>query len=155
MSAPRPVLTEGRFEIESVGDAPDPADLMGARDARDPDLALHVWDNGAAGRHEVRGQRLGIVGGSPPSVVAQRLGLRVLCYDSQDRPALGQAMRCGSLDELLEPSETITGHIDGQDGSAGLFGAAQFRRIPARTLFPNLARGFVVDHRALAGPPSM
>jgi D-3-phosphoglycerate dehydrogenase len=34
-------------------------------------------------------------------------------------------------------------------GNAGLFGEEQFARMPQRSLFLNLSRGFVVDHEAL------
>jgi D-3-phosphoglycerate dehydrogenase len=63
--------------------------------------------------------------------------------------ALGNARRCNSLDELLETAETISLHVDGRAGNAGLFGAEQFARMRPRSLFLNLCRGFVVDHEAL------
>jgi D-3-phosphoglycerate dehydrogenase len=39
--------------------------------------------------------------------------------------------------------------VDGRAGNAGMFGAEQFARMPKRSLFLNLSRGFVVDHEAL------
>ncbi|MEX5716987.1 phosphoglycerate dehydrogenase [Geodermatophilus maliterrae] len=126
-----------------------------ARRLVDRDRALHAgtWDKSAAGSHEIRGRTLGIVGygniGSQLSVLAEALGMRVLFYDLEDKLALGNAQACGSLEELLERSETVTLHVDGRAGNAGLFGREQFARMPRRSLFLNLSRGFVVDHEAL------
>jgi D-3-phosphoglycerate dehydrogenase len=126
-----------------------------ARRLVDRDRALHTgtWDKSATGSHEVRGRTLGIVGygniGSQLSVLAEALGMRVLFYDLEDKLALGNAEACGSLEELLERSEAVTLHVDGRAGNAGLFGAEQFARMPRRSLFLNLSRGFVVDHEAL------
>ena len=126
-----------------------------ARRLVDRDRALHdgVWDKSAKGSHEIRGRTLGIVGygniGSQLSVIAEALGMRVIFYDLEDKLALGNAEACGSLDELLERAETVTLHVDGRAGNAGLFGAEQFARMRRRSLFLNLSRGFVVDHEAL------
>jgi D-3-phosphoglycerate dehydrogenase len=126
-----------------------------ARRLIERDRALHsgTWDKSATGSHEIRGRTLGIVGygniGSQLSVLAEALGMRVLFYDLEDKLALGNARACGSLDELLEAAETVTLHVDGRGGNAGLFGAEQFARMRPRSLFLNLSRGFVVDHEAL------
>jgi len=126
-----------------------------ARRLTDRDRSLHagVWDKSATGSHEIRGRTLGIVGygniGSQLSVLAESLGMRVLFYDLEDKLALGNAEACGSLEELLERAETVTLHVDGRGGNAGLFGAEQFARMRRRSLFLNLSRGFLVDHEAL------
>jgi len=126
-----------------------------ARRLIERDRALHAgtWDKSASGSHEIRGRTLGIVGygniGSQLSVLAEALGMRVLFYDLEDKLALGNARACGSLEELLEAAETVTLHVDGRGGNAGLFGAGQFARMRPRSLFLNLSRGFVVDHEAL------
>jgi D-3-phosphoglycerate dehydrogenase len=112
-----------------------------------------VWDKSATGSHEVRGRSIGIVGygniGSQLSVVAESLGMRVFFYDTEDKLALGNARRCSSLEELLDSVETVTLHVDGREGNAGIFGAPQFARMRPRSLFLNLSRGFVVDYDAL------
>jgi D-3-phosphoglycerate dehydrogenase len=126
-----------------------------ARHLTDKNAAMHdgVWDKSAKGAHEVRGRTLGIVGygniGSQLSVVAEALGMRVLFYDVADKLALGNARRCDSLDELLAEAETVSLHVDGRPGNAGLFGAAEFAKMRPRSLFLNLCRGIVVDHEAL------
>jgi D-3-phosphoglycerate dehydrogenase len=112
-----------------------------------------IWDKSAAGAHEVRGRRLGIVGygniGTQLSVLAENLGMSVYFYDISDKLALGNARRCSTLHELLETAETVTLHVDGRDGNRGIFGEAEFAAMRPRSLFLNLSRGFVVDHAAL------
>jgi D-3-phosphoglycerate dehydrogenase / 2-oxoglutarate reductase len=126
-----------------------------ARHLTDKNSAMHagVWDKSAKGAHEVRGRTLGIVGygniGSQLSVVAEALGMRVLFYDVADKLALGNARRCDSLEELLREAETVSLHVDGRPGNAGLFGAEEFAKMRPRSLFLNLCRGIVVDHEAL------
>jgi D-3-phosphoglycerate dehydrogenase len=126
-----------------------------ARRLTERDKALHagVWDKSSTGSHEIRGRTLGIVGygniGSQLSVVAEMLGMQVYFYDTDDKLALGNARRCSSLEELLDTVETVTLHVDGRAGNAGIFGAEQFARMRPRSLFLNLSRGFVVDYEAL------
>jgi len=120
---------------------------------RDDLMHAGIWDKSAEGAHEVRGRTLGIVGygniGSQLSVVAEALGMRVVFYDTTEKLALGNARACASLDELLAQADTVTLHVDGRDGNAGMFGAAQFAAMRPRSLFLNLSRGFVVDYAAL------
>jgi D-3-phosphoglycerate dehydrogenase len=112
-----------------------------------------VWDKSAVGSHEVRGRRLGIIGygniGSQLSVLAESLGMSVLFYDSADKLALGNARRCGTLEELLAEADVVTLHVDGRAGNSDLFGEEQFARMRRGSIFLNLSRGFVVDHGAL------
>ncbi len=126
-----------------------------ARRLTERDKALHagVWDKSSEGSHEVRGRTLGIVGygniGSQLSVVAEMLGMQVYFYDTDEKLALGNARRCSSLEELIDTVETVTLHVDGRGGNAGIFGRQQFERMRPRSLFLNLSRGFVVDYEAL------
>jgi D-3-phosphoglycerate dehydrogenase len=75
--------------------------------------------------------------------------MSVYFYDTEEKLALGNARRCSSLEELLDVAETVTLHVDGRMGNAGIFGAPQFARMRHRSLFLNLSRGFVVDYEAL------
>jgi D-3-phosphoglycerate dehydrogenase len=112
-----------------------------------------VWSKSAAGAHEVRGRRLGIVGygniGSQLSVLAESLGMSVAYYDTADRLALGNARRCSSLEELLGWADVITLHVDGRPDNRGMFGETEFSAMRDGALFLNLSRGFVVDHGSL------
>jgi D-3-phosphoglycerate dehydrogenase len=121
----------------------------------DKNSAMHagVWDKSAVGSHEVRGRRLGIVGygniGSQLSVLAESLGMSVLFFDTADKLALGNARRCGTLEELLAEADVVSLHVDGRAGNSGLFGEDQLSRMRPGSIFLNLSRGFVVDHSAL------
>ena len=116
-------------------------------------LQAGVWDKSAAGAHEIRGRRLGIIGygniGSQLSVVAESLGMSVSFYDIADKLALGNARRCSTVEELLDDADIVSLHVDGRAGNAGLFGEAELRRMKEGSIFLNLSRGFVVDHQAL------
>ena len=117
------------------------------------DMHAGTWNKSAVGSHEIRGRRLGIVGygniGSQLSVLAETLGMSVHFFDIADKLALGNAVRCTSLDELLESVDVVTLHVDGRPGNSGLFGEAEFGRMRPGSIFLNLSRGFVVDHAAL------
>jgi D-3-phosphoglycerate dehydrogenase len=112
-----------------------------------------VWSKSAAGAHEVRGRRLGIVGygniGSQLSVLAENMGMTVGFYDTADRLALGNARRLGSLEDLLGWADVVTLHVDGRPDNRGLFGETEFAAMRPGSLFMNLSRGFVVDHGSL------
>ena len=120
---------------------------------KNTDMHGGVWDKSAVGSHEVRGRRLGIVGygniGSQLSVLAESLGMRVLFFDTADRLALGNARRCGTLDELLAESDVVSLHVDGRSSNSGIFAEEQFARMRQGSIFLNLSRGFVVSHEAL------
>ena len=120
---------------------------------KNTDMHAGVWDKSAVGSHEVRGRKLGIVGygniGSQLSVLAESLGMRVMFYDTADRLALGNARRCGTLDELLAESDIVSLHVDGRSSNSGIFGEQQFDRMRPGSIFLNLSRGFVVSHEAL------
>jgi D-3-phosphoglycerate dehydrogenase len=120
---------------------------------KNTDMHAGVWDKSAVGAHEIRGRRLGIVGygniGAQLSVLAEALGMSVGFFDTADKLALGNARRFTSVDELLGWADIVTLHVDGRPGNKDIFGAEQFARMRAGSLFLNLSRGFVVDHAAL------
>ncbi|GAB3599962.1 phosphoglycerate dehydrogenase [Angustibacter peucedani] len=126
-----------------------------ARRLTEKNTAMHagIWDKSAKGSHEVRGRTLGIVGygniGSQLSVLAEALGMSVFFYDTEDRLAMGNARRCGSLQELLETAEVVSLHVDGRPGNQDLFGEKEFAAMRPRSMFMNMSRGFVVDTGAL------
>ncbi|MDA8061675.1 MAG: phosphoglycerate dehydrogenase [Actinomycetota bacterium] len=132
------------------------AEIIGlTRRLSEKDRAMHagIWDKSAAGAHEVRGRRLGIVGygniGTQLSVLAENLGMSVSFYDTADRLALGNARRCSSLEELLASVDVVTLHVDGRPDNRNLFGEEELAAMRPGSLFLNLSRGFVVDHAAL------
>lgn len=117
------------------------------------DMHAGVWNKSAAGSHEVRGRKLGIVGygniGSQLSVVAEALGLAVYFFDTDDKMSLGNATRCSTIEELLQTVDIVTLHVDGRPGNAGLFGESEFSQMMPGSTFLNLSRGIAVDTDAL------
>ena len=97
-----------------------------------------MWDKSASGSHEVRGKTLGIIGYG-------NIGMRVVFYDIEEKLAMGNAHRCGTLNELLEQSDVVTLHVDGRKSNIGFFGDDQFAHMKQDAIFINLSRGFVAD----------
>ena len=120
---------------------------------RDKSLHNGIWDKTADGAHEVRGKTLGIIGygniGTQLSVLAENLGMSVVFYDTEEKLALGNAKRLGSLEELLATADVVTLHVDGRGGNAGLFGEREISKMKQGSILINLSRGFVVDTQAL------
>jgi len=112
------------------------------------------WVKSAAGSHEARGRRLGIVGyghiGSQVSVLAEALGMSVVYYDIEPKLALGNARPLASLEEVLEAADVVTLHVPETAQTAGMMGAAELARMKPGAHLINASRGTVVDIGALA-----
>ena len=125
------------------------------RNIPDKIIGMHKgkWDKSAAKSNEIRNSTLGLIGygniGSQLSVLAEAIGLRVLYYDIEEKLALGNAVKCASLDELLERSDIISLHVDGRAENVEMISEAQFAKMRDNVVFINLSRGKVVDIEAL------
>lgn len=112
------------------------------------------WQKSAAGAHEVRGKKLGIIGygniGSQLSVLASGLGLHVYYFDVEPKLAHGNARSCASLDELLAISDVVTVHVPSTDQTRGMIDAAALSKMKPGAALINHARGDLVDIDALA-----
>lgn len=122
----------------------------------DKSQKLHqgIWEKSAAGAHEVRGRRLGIIGygniGSQLSVLAEALGMEVWYYDTREKLALGNTKKCDSILELLRKSDIVTIHVDGRKENQYLIGVKEIAAMKQSALLINTSRGHVVDMAALA-----
>ena len=129
--------------------------IMLIRNIPDKSNSMHkgVWDKSAKGSFEVRGKKLGIVGygniGAQLSVLAESLGMKVLYFDAEEKLALGNAVKCKTLKELLEASDVITLHVDGRAKNENLISEKEFALMKQGVIFINLSRGHVVDIKAL------
>jgi D-3-phosphoglycerate dehydrogenase len=129
--------------------------IMLVRNLPDKARAMHngKWEKSAAGAQEVRGKKLGIIGygniGAQLSVVAEAIGMDVYYYDLEEKLAMGNATKCESLEELLGLVDVLTLHVDGRPENNNIFGAKQFEMMKDGSIFINLARGKVVDVKAL------
>ncbi|MBT3221550.1 MAG: 3-phosphoglycerate dehydrogenase, partial [Proteobacteria bacterium] len=124
------------------------------------DVATHAnrWEKSAAGRFEVLGKCLGIVGlgniGRQVARVAEALGMEVLFYDNRFvAQEVGGEMGwegCRTLAELFQQSDMVTVHLSASDvwgnsndgildAHLGELGAERDKSSPR--IFLNLARG--------------
>ncbi|MDO1511306.1 phosphoglycerate dehydrogenase [Maribacter confluentis] len=130
--------------------------IMLMRSVFDRSREIHEgqWQKTAAGSREVRGKNLGIVGygniGKQLSVLAEAMGMRVYYYDVDDKLALGNAVKCNSLEDLLNVSDVVTLHIDDNKANKNFIGAREIKQMKKGAMLINLSRGFVVDIDALA-----
>ena len=112
------------------------------------------WKKTASGSKEVRGKNLGIIGygniGKQLSVLAEAMGMRVYYYDIDDKLALGNAIKCNTLENLLNVSDVVTLHIDDNEANKNFIGEREINQMKNGAIFINLSRGFVVDIEALA-----
>jgi len=111
------------------------------------------WNKSAKNSREVRGKNLGIVGygniGKQLSVLAEAIGMRVYYYDLENRLALGNAVKCNSLEDLLNVSDVVSLHIDDSKSNLNFIGEREINQMRDGALLINLSRGFVVDIPAL------
>lgn len=129
--------------------------IMLMRNIPDKSNKMHQgkWDKSATGSFEIRGKNLGIIGygniGAQLSVLAENLGMKVFYYDKEEKLALGNAIKCKSLKELLPIADIITIHIDGRESNTNVIGSEEFKLMKKGVIFLNLSRGHVVDIPAL------
>lgn len=93
---------------------------------------------------------LGRIGGRLARVLAA-LGAALLYHDLRDiAPDDRAAAQPVSAEQLFERSDVVSVHVDGRGSNRGLIGERLLSRLPARAIFINTSRGFVVDNQALA-----
>ncbi|MCX2720201.1 phosphoglycerate dehydrogenase [Lentiprolixibacter aurantiacus] len=116
---------------------------------RNKELHSGIWNKTASNSHEVRGKNLGIVGygniGKQLSVLAEAMGMRVYYYDIEDRLALGNAVKCDTLEDLLNVSDVVSLHIDDNPANKNFIGERELAQMRKGAFLINLSRGFVVD----------
>lgn len=129
--------------------------IMLIRNLPDKTGQMHAgnWNKSATNSFEIRGKKLGIIGygniGAQLSVLAESLGMQVYYYDIDERLAMGNAIKCSTLEELLKLADILTLHVDGREENKNLLGSKEFSLMKQGVIFLNLSRGHVVDIRAL------
>ena len=112
------------------------------------------WEKSAAGRQEVRGRTLGIVGygniGSQLSTLAESLGMKVIYYDRYPKLRHGNAEPVESLTDLLAASDIVSLHVPDSASTHGMIGENELRAMKRGSYLINNSRGTVVDLGALA-----
>jgi len=122
------------------------------------DTSMHAgrWDRSALLGSELKGRTLGIVGlgriGGEVATRARAFGMNVLGYDPYIAPSRFEALRVqkmDSLESLLEQSNVLTLHTPLTDETTGMIGKREIARLPRQALVVNMARGGIVDEKAL------
>nr|WP_297788373.1 phosphoglycerate dehydrogenase [uncultured Allomuricauda sp.] len=128
--------------------------LMRSIFPRSTEIHNGEWNKTAIGSQEVRGKNLGIVGygniGKQMSVLAEAMGMKVYYYDVNDQLALGNAVKCDTLEDLLNVSDVVTLHVDDNKANKNFIGEREINQMKDGAKLINLSRGFVVDIDALA-----
>ena len=114
------------------------------------------WDRSKLMGREVKGRTLAIVGvgriGTEVSKRAHAFGMDVIGYDpyiGDDRFASLRVRRYTRLEDLLPLADIITVHTPLTDETRGLIGADELRKLKRGAIVVNMARGGIVDDKAL------
>jgi D-3-phosphoglycerate dehydrogenase len=115
-------------------------------------MKAHKWDKKSLEGTELFGKTLGIIGCGRIGVeVARRaiaFGMKVLVYDVIPVKT-DLAVKQVELDELLAGADLITVHVPKQPKP--ILGEDEFRKMKDGVIIVNVARGGVVDEKALLG----
>ncbi|MGI3748294.1 MAG: 2-hydroxyacid dehydrogenase [Janthinobacterium lividum] len=117
------------------------------------------WQQNIGPKHfgsDVHGKTLGIIGmGRIGEAVAQRghfgFGMPVIYHSHSPKPAVEARFNAHyrSLEDVLREADFVCLTVPLTAETEGLIGAEQFAQMRPETIFINLARGKVVDERAL------
>lgn len=114
-----------------------------------------LWERASKGV-EAHGKTLGLVGcgriGAEVARRARAFGMRVVAYDPYLSPDRAREMAVGlvTLPDLLEESDFLSIHAPLTDETRGLLGREELARMKPTAFLLNMARGGIVDERALA-----
>lgn len=112
------------------------------------------WGYRPENNFEIRGKKLGIIGyghaGRQLSVLAEALGMDVYFYDLLEKPALGNATKCGTMKELLRKTEVVSIHVDERPENKSFFDKAAFRAMRQNAVLINISNGAAIDLKSLA-----
>ncbi len=159
------VLNDPKSNGRSVAELVIGQLLMGARripEAWD-ECRRSAWAKSAAGRFEVKGRTLGVLGlghiGKQVARLAEGLGMNILFFDTSEvAQAVGETMDwevAASFEDLFERSDVVTVHLSAED-DRGRSNRLAIRREHFQILgngalpdgprvFINLARGFLFE----------
>jgi D-3-phosphoglycerate dehydrogenase len=122
----------------------------------DASLRAGKWERKKFVGTELAGKTIGIIGlGRIGACVARRLrgfDVHLIAYSpfTEEEATRRLGVEPVSLDELLQRSDFITIHTPLNEDTRGLLGAAQFALMKDGVRIVNVARGGIVDERALA-----
>lgn len=119
----------------------------------DQHMKAGQWDRSGHRGHEIRGKKLGIIGyghsGQQLSVLAEALGMDVYFYDFVEKPAIGKAVKCQSLKELIRKVNVVSIHVDHRPENEGFFDRLAFKAMQQDSILINLSNGQAIEMDAL------
>jgi D-3-phosphoglycerate dehydrogenase len=119
-------------------------------------LAAGEWKRSKYTGIELYEKRIGIVGlGRIGALIASRLqafGVEIVAYDPYVTEARAQQLGVAllPLDELLATSDFVTIHMPKTPETTGMIGAKQLKAMKKTAFVINVARGGLIDEKALA-----
>ena len=123
--------------------------------AADRSMKAGEWDKKSFTGIELYGKTLGLVGagriGGQVAKRARAFGMRVVVYDPflTDDRAHELDVELRSLDVVLSESDVISIHVPLTEATKGLIGSNELATLKPSALVLNVARGGVLDERAL------
>lgn len=130
--------------------------VMLMRRISDKNAAAHkgVWLKDASGSHELRHKTMGIIGygniGAQVGIISEALGMKVLYYDTETKLPLGNAVACGTMEDVIAGSDIVTLHVPGMEQTRNLVNAENLQDFREGAILINCARGEVADLEAVA-----
>ena len=122
------------------------------------DTTMHAgkWDRSALLGSELKDRTLGIIGlgriGGEVATRARAFGMKVVAYDPYIAQSRFEALRVEQtqmLDDVLEHANILTVHTPLTDETKGMIGKRELARLPQQAIVVNMARGGIVDEKAL------
>lgn len=114
------------------------------------------WDRSKLLGTELRGRSLGIVGlgriGGEVALRARAFGMSLCAYDpyvTDERFDMLRVSRAKSLQDLLKASDVVTVHTPLNPETTGMIGANEIGVLKRGSIIANLARGGIVEEKAL------
>ncbi len=102
---------------------------------------------------EIHSATIGIIGagriGGTLAALLHALGATVLAYDIKERDDLRDIVTYTTKEDVLRRSDVVSLHVDLNETSAGLIGAAEFALMQPTAGIVNASRGPVIDTAAL------
>lgn len=125
--------------------------------AADRSMRAGQWDRKSFNGAELQGKTLGLLGagriGSEVARRARAFGMRVIAYDPflTEERAQAIGLELAPLDAIIREGDIISVHVPLTDKTTGLIGEKELSMMKPTAFVVNVARGGVVDERALHG----
>ncbi|MGQ0764755.1 MAG: hydroxyacid dehydrogenase [Gemmatimonadota bacterium] len=123
--------------------------------AADQSMRRGEWDRKSFTGIELNRKTLGLIGagriGGEVARRARAFGMHVVVFDPYLTPERARELdvQTGTFDDVVSRADVLSVHVPLTEATAGLVGSAQLARMKEGAILLNVARGGVVDERAL------